>query len=209
MRVPRPCTHPKPCTGSHTWGSPSHPLPGPARRAPQGRHHPGLCAVAPMPGPPPAGSPHTQGSEVRGRAPGPGPQEELVNPIQGAMADEAQVGTKVPATSPSSSLRGSCGGRGGGAGGALQGSSDSRAGSLTPDHLSNLPGVPTAGSPPCRPGWQSQDGACAGGTRPVESSCPTSPAANPPDPHPAPFPAPPWDTCPAPPRPLLSCTPGF
>ena len=49
----------------------------------------------------------------RGWAPGPVPQEELVNPIKAAMADEAEVGKQVPATSPSSSLRGSCGGVGG------------------------------------------------------------------------------------------------
>ena len=49
----------------------------------------------------------------RGWAPGPVPQEELVNPIKAAMADEAEVGMQVPATSPSSSLRGSCGGVGG------------------------------------------------------------------------------------------------
>lgn len=42
----------------------------------------------------------------RGWAPG---QEELVNPIKAAMANEAEVGTQMPATSPSSSLRGSCG----------------------------------------------------------------------------------------------------
>lgn len=83
-------------------------------------------------------------------------------------------------------------------GGAPQGSPDSRASSLTPDHLGNLPGAPT-----CRPGWQplprGQDGACVGCSRPVESSCPTSPSANPPDPRPTLFLAPPPDTCSAPP----------
>ena len=80
-------------------------------------------------------------------------------------------------------------------GGAPQGSPDSRASSLTPDHLGNLPGAPT-----CRPGWQpllqGQDGTCVGGKRPVECSCPTSPSTNPPYPYPAPFLAPPLDTCP-------------
>ena len=147
MRVPHPCTHPKPRTGSHTWGSPSHLLPGPARRAPQGRHHPGLCSVTPMPGPPPAGSPHTQGSEVWGRAEG-GPQglahrrsSSTQFKRQWLMRHRWHEGAcNQLIIFPQRLLRGG----GGGAGGALHSSSDSRAGSLTPDDLSNLPGARVA-----------------------------------------------------------------
>ena len=147
MCVPHPCTHPKPRTGSHTWGSPSHLLPGPARRAPQGRHHPGLCSVTPMPGPPPAGSPHTQGSEVWGRAEG-GPQglahrrsSSTQFKRQWLMRHRWHEGAcNQLIIFPQRLLRGG----GGGAGGALHSSSDSRAGSLTPDDLSNLPGARVA-----------------------------------------------------------------